>query len=302
MEVSHRNPSGEHHLYLDPMATTAIDTRLLHLRMVRADDLLLHEQTDPERVTRLRNAVINSNVLRNPPIVGIHQEGEGGKETMVVLDGATRTTALRELGVKHIMVQVVDYPGTDVALHAWYHMLGEKAAAAVLDAIPTIAGATCSVVSLEEAQIGLSERRYLAAVVEENDVVHVLECTDDATEPAALRNLVAKYGGYGEIYRIVQGDLIETLQRSQKVPAVVLFPSWSPADIVGFARNADLLPAGITRHVIPGRALNVNVALDLLTIDTPTDAANLWLDQWLTAKIMRKKVRYYHEPVFVFDD
>ena len=284
------------------MATTAIDTRHLHLRMVRADELLLHEQTDPERVARLRNDVINSNMLRNPPIVGIHQVGEGGKETMVVLDGATRTTALRELGVKHVMVQVVDYPGTDVALHAWYHMLAERAAAAVLRAIESIPGARCLVVSLEEAQRGLAERRFLAAVVEENNVVHALECANEGTEPAALRVLVAQYGGYGEIYRIVQGDLIEALHRSQKVPAVVLFPSWSPADIVGFAQNADLLPAGITRHVIPGRALNINVALNLLTIDTPTEAANLWLDQWLTAKIMRKKVRYYHEPVFVFDD
>jgi hypothetical protein len=110
------------------------------------------------------------------------------------------------------------------------------------------------------------------------------------------------YGGFGEIYRIVHGDLIQTLERTDRVPSIVLFPSWTPSEIVRFARDGDLLPAGITRHVIPGRALNVNVSLDILSIDTPTTSANEWLDQWLTAKIKRKKVRYYHEPVFVFDD
>jgi hypothetical protein len=86
------------------------------------------------------------------------------------------------------------------------------------------------------------------------------------------------------------------------VSGVVMFPAWTPNDISRAATSGDLLPAGITRHVIPGRALNVNISLDMLLLDAPRASKSAWLERWLSSKITARKVRFYHEAVFVFDD
>lgn len=284
------------------MATSKIDARHLDLRIVPAADVLLHEQTDPERVARLEQYLRDDNVLRNPPVVA-EAETEAGRR-YVVLDGATRSTALRNAGCKDMLVQVVPYgDDSDVRLEAWYHLLRHHAMDAVLAALPSIDGAVVQQTTLEEAHARLADRRAAAAIaISEHDVRCIGTADPSSDRGPIIRALVAHYGGFGEIYRIVHQDLVDTIRGADDTPAVVVFPTWRPVDIVHAALQHDLLPAGITRHVIPGRALNVNLSLDVLTFDAPNEDKNKWLQSWLTAKIMAKKVRYYHEPVFVFDD
>ncbi|MBK7032042.1 MAG: hypothetical protein IPH49_01935 [Ignavibacteria bacterium] len=101
------------------MANQRLEPHELHLRFVPADEVVLHEETDPARVNRIRASLDNDGVLRNPPIVG----------SGVVLDGATRTTALKLMGAKHLLVQQVPYGGDHgVELQAWYHVLPTQAA------------------------------------------------------------------------------------------------------------------------------------------------------------------------------
>jgi hypothetical protein len=63
----------------------------------------LHEETDIFRVAKLKKRIETSGILRNPPIVANMDSG------YVVLDGATRTTSLKEIGASHILAQVVHY-------------------------------------------------------------------------------------------------------------------------------------------------------------------------------------------------
>jgi hypothetical protein len=285
-----------------PMATSKIDTRHLDLRIVPAHDVLLHELTDPERVRRLEQYLRDDNVLRNPPVVAEVQTPDGMR--YVVLDGATRTTALRNAGCRDILVQVVPYgDDAEVTLEAWYHLLRHHAMDAVLDAMQRMEGAVVTTTNLEQAHAMLADRTAAAAIALTENDVRCIGTTDPSHDRGPIiRSLVQHYGGFGEIYRIVNRDLLETIRSADDVPAVVIFPTWSPADLTRAALAGDLLPAGITRHVIPGRALNVNLSLDVLTFEAPCGEKNAWLQSWLTAKIMAKKVRYYHEPVFVFDD
>ena len=59
---------------------------------------------------------------------------------------------------------------------------------------------------------------------------------------------------------------------------------------------------GITRHLIDGRTLNVNLDLQMLATDDSLEKKNAWLKQWLSDKVHARKVRFYGEPVFVFED
>ena len=59
-----------------------------------------------------------------------------------------------------------------------------------------------------------------------------------------------------------------------------------------------VLPAGISRHVIPGRALRINVPID----NTPLEEKQAWLEAWLRQRRAGHGVRYYAEPTFLFDE
>ena len=134
----------------------------------------------------------------------------------------------------------------------------------------------------------------------------------EKTIESLCRTLMDLYGGFGEIYRVPRAESIVAAQRVLHVGAateaeaastsLVVFPTWSTDSIIESAVTQDLLPAGITRHIIEGRALNVNISLDILQVEWSLEAKAAWLDKWLQTKIERRKVRVYLEPVVVFDD
>jgi len=286
----------------------SIEPRDLRLKIVPADDVLLHEETDRRRVDRLRTSLEDSGLLRNPPIAA--RTGDG---RYAVLDGATRTTALKELGMPHLLIQVMPYDTDEVQLQAWYHVLPDAASRAAFEYVMEHSVLT-NTVSLDHARQALEDRRTTAALVHEDGTAtmltlntdHPWSISDDAHEhtsaAAILRGLVNTYGGAGEIFRIVHDDLVETVQNETPCPFVIMFPTFSRDEILGVASSGDLLPAGITRHLIPGRALNVNMPLERLRANEDLAAKKAWLRSWLSDRILAKKVRYYHEPVFIFDD
>ncbi len=75
------------------------------LRLLPAEDMVLHEHADEKRVVRLQTRLRTDGFLKNPPIVAPIP----GTEKYVVLDGANRTSAVKRMGLPHILVQVVDY-------------------------------------------------------------------------------------------------------------------------------------------------------------------------------------------------
>jgi hypothetical protein len=63
------------------------------------------------------------------------------------------------------------------------------------------------------------------------------------------------------------------------------------------------LPAGITRHLIPWRALRINVPIERLADPGPSaEAKTEWLHDWLQEKVLARQVRYYEESTVLFDE
>jgi hypothetical protein len=63
------------------------------------------------------------------------------------------------------------------------------------------------------------------------------------------------------------------------------------------------LPTGITRHIIHGRALRVNLPLSVLTDEErTTEQKNEWLHHWVKQKMAQREIRYYQESTFLFDE
>lgn len=256
---------------------------------------MLHEYYDEARVARLTERLRQDGILRNPPVVApLSSDGGDG---FVVLDGANRVSALRRLEVPHVLVQMVDYAG--MRLETWNHLLMEIPGEALRR---LLAGEGLSAESLsgEEAEAALAQRAILA-YLDLPDGRWGVPLAGDGPQ-RALARFVEAYQQRVRFHRVKEARLEELRQLYPEGTALVVFPRYRPQEIMAFASNSVRLPTGITRHVIPGRALRVNLSLDVLASDQTAEEKNGWLRQWLTEKLERHEVRFYEESSYLFDE
>ena len=87
-----------------------------------------------------------------------------------------------------------------------------------------------------------------------------------------------------------------------EMTAVAIFPQFEPEKVFEAASEGRLLPAGLTRFIIPGRILRLNADLDRLRADEPLPAKRAWFNQFLAEKLAQSQLRYYQEPVILLDE
>lgn len=261
---------------------------------------MLHEEVDAARVDRLSAALRREGVLRNPPVAV--SVGDG---TAVVLDGANRVTALAALDVPHAVVQLVDYARPEVTLSTWRHYvhgpgvpgqptLRERAAALFCGAPvrPSPDGN-------DDAQAAADRA---AALVLDGAGSVLLGGGAALSEIAALlRRLVALYRDESDFYRVDSGDLT-VLEADYGPGTLVVFRRFSKNAVLQLATSADRLPAGITRHLIQGRALRLNTPLQWLAARGDAESKQAELDAMVQRRYLEHGVRYYSESTVLFDE
>ncbi|MDR5683814.1 MAG: hypothetical protein QN163_07305 [Armatimonadota bacterium] len=266
------------------------------LRFVPVGRVLLHEECDPERVERLARRLQWEGVLKNPPVAALTDEGRA-----VVLDGANRTSALIALGVPHVLVQVVEYEDPAVCLSTWRHLLTEPlpdAARRFEDAL----GMPLAWTTPEAAADRLDKRDILAYVAIGGRALEVPRAATLEQDADRLARLVGVYRGVARIHRVTAADPQALAAEYGSVGLLVAFPPFDKTEIIRIAQDNAKLPTGITRHVIPGRALRVNLPLGRLTDPEPAEAKTAWMHGWIGAQLLEGRVRYYAEPTFLFDE
>ena len=276
-----------------------IGTHNVTLRVVHLDDVLLHEHTERRRVEQLIDRIEDEHLLKNPPIVVPHDD------KFILLDGATRATALKQLGYPDVVVQVVDYKMPGLQLETWNHLLIGLSVAEFLDGLRQIDGLQVIATTQDEAEESLNRRKSIGTIQLADGQVFSLRLIDAnslTTQVDVLNRVVAAYEGHSELQRIAHADVAKLSNSKLAWNALVIFPRYQPADIRALALNGHKLPTGITRHIIPGRAMRINIPAEFLQRRDSLEQKNTQLGEWLRAKLSARRVRYYHEPVFLFDE
>ncbi|HMN29719.1 MAG TPA: hypothetical protein PKE45_16330, partial [Caldilineaceae bacterium] len=117
-----------------------------------------------------------------------------------------------------------------------------------------------------------------------------------------LTELVNRYGQWGEVERTLLTD-VETLRSQHNdLVGLVVFPQFALEIVLQLVGRGQLLPAGITRFVVPGRILRLNVPLTVLASPEPLAKKREWLDKLVQSKLAGRSVRYYQEPVMLLDE
>lgn len=261
------------------------------LRIIPSAEIFLHEDSDPVRVSRLVARLQEDGVLSNPPVAAPMRGGG-----YVVLDGANRTSALTRLGISAIPLQIVEYADRAVRLEVWRHFV-----AGAPDLPERLSGGlTLERVSEREADRMLAAGGLASYVVTDGGTVGIR--AGSGPLGATLARVVDAYRGSARIYRVQAADRSDLVREYGTDGALVVFPAFTKDDIMAIALAPVKLPTGITRHVISGRALRLN--LPLAALSTPGDVAekNRWLADLIRQKLLDNRIRYYPEATFLFDE
>ncbi|HZL84100.1 MAG TPA: hypothetical protein VFD07_01850 [Candidatus Krumholzibacteria bacterium] len=282
-------------------------TRMQHrplLRLVPTESILFHEHPERSRTLRLLQRIRQEKLLRNPPIVT-----QLDAENFLLLDGANRISSFRELGYTQCPVQVIDYGDPAVQLKGWHHLLLEGHALQLETAYRSIPGVDLRPVEPEAIGTLLESRRAFAVLVDATarcwalfppsgksglligEWIRVLGQVVTAYEgKAALERIkMAEYSGLPSIFDSLEHQL-------------VLFPLLTKTELLELARLRILMPTGITRHLVPGRALAMNLGLDFLSELGSEAERSEHFAKFLDRLEVEGRIRYYEEAVFILNE
>ena len=273
---------------------------LPNLRIVPVPALHPHEHADDRRSAPLVEALRVEGVLRNPPVV---LPLGSRPERYMVLDGANRTTAFQQLGLPHVVVQVVHAGSSSVQVETWNHV--------VLD-LPPDELRTCIADTPELALVASDDERAAYELSAGGTLAYL--CLADGvydivseTEPLEARldnleRLVGSYLGRGRVERSNARSAVELDRVFPSMTGLIVFRGFEVEEVVTAVAQDRLLPGGLTRFVISSRALRVNYPLARLASSADQEQKQAELDAWIQQRVAARRVRYYAEATFLFDE
>ena len=232
---------------------------------------------------------------KSPPIVAPFC-----KHRYFVLDGANRTKTMQALAVPHMLVQVVDYDDPLITLSSWNHVMQLS----IEEMLGKLSDVTFESHPLSSATALFVSGAALMYLCDRSGKTQVLRNhADTVTRLALLNKIVDAYEGASLIQRTEQFNVSAFNELSNDWRTLVVFPMFTKADLITVITNGDVFPSGITRHLIPGRALRVNIPMALLNDPSYTiEQKQAQVDEILAERYESNRVRFYPEGIYLFDE
>src|SRR5574341_391679 len=271
------------------------------LRIVPVKNLIPHELHDRQRSDPLIQSLRASGLLKNPPVVTpLGNE----RDKFMVLDGANRALAFSEMGIPHILVQVVDYDGPHVELLTWHHVISKMEADEILSGLGAISRMEMAPADLTHARAELARRAILAYCLVADQRTFMLSggVLDLRQRTQLLQEIVGTYIHKGRLDRTNSENLDELLKMYPAMTAAIIFPQYEPVEVIDIAQSRLKIPPGLTRHIIHGRALRLNYPLERLASGDSLEKKNQELAEWSRAGFEHRRVRFYAEATYLFDE
>ena len=272
--------------------------KALPLELVPVDQVTPHEEVDVKRVQRLMARLEADSWLVNPPIT-IHWKGR-----YVLLDGATRYAALKRLGYRYIIVQAVEPQQTDFQLHTWFHAIlhSSKPLADLFAHLRRIDGLKLLPLESKDIQAALSDPRTLCYFLDVQGQATLAQEREGVNRLELMKELVHAYSDWGTVERTLLTDISRLMAQFPQMKTVAIFPQFVPQDVFDAATDGNLLPAGLSRFIIPGRILRLNADLARLKQEESLSEKRAWFDDFLSEKMRHSRLRFYEEPVVLLDE
>ncbi|MFC1499794.1 hypothetical protein ACFL6T_02100 [Candidatus Zixiibacteriota bacterium] len=268
---------------------------LPEMQIVSMDDVVLHEDPDSERVAQLIERFSVDGVLKNPPVVARVEHAN----KFIVLDGANRITTLEKLDIPHVLVQVVDLTDASLVIDCWHHAVEYLTSDMLMAEVELING-----VSVQEgSHIDLEDESILCRLIF-TDGEHLLlrGSSDLIGRVGQLQAFTRIYHRFAYFDRVSYTSIDHLRQNYRNFTALVSFRGYSKDDLRTITSHSVRVPSGITRVLLPKRALRFNLRLDTLRSGLTLEEKQVWLKETIRSKVADKSIRFYREPTFMFDE
>ncbi len=271
------------------------------------EKIRFHEYPEQARTQRLTKRLTKDGLLRHPPIVS-----DIGGGDLLLLDGANRVSALKALGCEEIPVQLVNYVSPRIMLKGWHHLLLEAEELNLRQAFENLPNCQLKAIRADQVDAKLAFHQALAVLVEANGSCWALQAQPGLPNQTntlmqrvnTMHQVVTCYEGKTHLERIKLADYTTLTQAMEgsTTRSVVLFPTLHKEELMQLVRNNAMMPTGLTRHLIPGRALGCNLPLTFLLPPSTQSSRHDFFNAWCNTLISKSRMRFYEESVFLLDE
>jgi hypothetical protein len=269
---------------------------LPHLRVVPARELCFHEDPDEGRLLNMVNRLGAEGILKNPPIVA--ETDSPGR--LIILDGANRVTALIKLNFEHIPVQVVHIGDDNLALRCWHHAVEKFGKDYFLQ---KIAGFPDIIISRITPHDNPSGDGYLCTLTFENGETFTARHSGGLIEQVErLKKITDLYLHTSLSDRVSYSNLEHLKNNYPEFQTLLTFRTFENRELLEIVVSGKRLPAGVTRVILPKRALGLNIRMEFLKSALTLEEKNHWLTETIHKMVLNKTIRFYQEPTFRFDE
>ncbi len=271
-----------------------------HLKIVPIDKILIHEYFDVSRAEPLAKNIKEEGQLTNPIIVASLDNGR-----YLQLDGMNRLAAFKKMGYKTILAQIVDYNDQEnVDLSSWTHLFSIDTDE-FLNKVREIPGVTVKPGNLENVGYRYIREKgmgRLCTLVSKEGNVYLVATSGGLTEKITVLNKIVALYKNGITRDVLlpylnMGDIRFLFHEHPNTNMMMVFPTFTRHQVIKVVEKGGLFPAGLTRHIIRRRCLNVNLKLKIL------DKKNSLVKQnQLLAELLEKRpYRIFEEQVVYFE-
>ena len=284
------------------MTTRATDVRntgidvgeLPELHIVPLNDLLLHEHPDRDRVARLVDRLATHGKLKHPLVAARGRHGR-----LLLLDGANRWTALGKLNCSHALVQVIDMFHPALVLDTWHHAVEHIDPDEFMSRVVAISG----VFRHNDGKTRGNGRATIAQVRFADGSGTILSGAADIHERVnQLHGLTRAYHGSAGVDRVSYTNMDHLREHYEGFAMLLSFPAFTMQQLLELTERDVRLPSGVTRVLLPKRALLFNLSLDVLRAEHDGGDRDAWLQHEIRDKVAGQSIRFYREPTFFFDE
>ncbi|MCJ7630442.1 MAG: hypothetical protein MUO50_18865, partial [Longimicrobiales bacterium] len=117
-----------------------------------------------------------------------------------------------------------------------------------------------------------------------------------------LHSLSRVYHRFPLFDRVSYTNLEDLVRNYRNFTALISFKPFSLEDLQELTHWDRRVPSGVTRVLLPKRALRFNIQLEMLRAGLSLEEKESWLQQTIIEKVEDKAIRFYREPTFFFDE
>jgi hypothetical protein len=283
-----------------------VQTDIFHLSIIPIKDILPHEEFDESRAKPLVDKLKKEKQLTNPIIIASLNNGK-----YLQLDGMNRFSAFKMLGFKSILAQIIDYNDQDtVELSSWVHLFSSSKEKC-LKYLESIGG-----ISVKPGKMENVGHRYikeegfgrLCTLCCSNGEVFLISTNGNLLDKIGKLNQIVSFYKDRIVRDVLPADtnkgdiefLLKEHSHSCLIPGesmMIVFPTFTRHQIIETVKRGKLFPAGITRHIIRRRCLNIDAPLTLFDNHQSIEKQNKELEKMLSCRLFR----LYEEPTIYFE-